>query len=340
MAAKPKDPIAETVSRAEYEALEKKLSDLTSLIQENLAGPEERGRLDTGDIVNLIQRTAAGAHRRPDYQALSGEARQALDAIDPLNWIREDTQVVHLIGRIGSTPLRHQMVLQNGVKIEKMRLRPIDKNPQPWLSCPYIFGARHFDMDVNMDDVRSKMLQNSKWFRFRVTRQMAEQGWMGRDPFPLQAVICPTEFEGVHGGMVYGRERQSSGIALREKVRELCQLNGQELWLDTDVYCPNAPNIRRQIENLQYRPWPHAYVEPQYAEAPLPEGVTLEEVLLPCIDPYEPNPYHRGCVAAVGTHTPISPFGAEGRPLNTGHSGRVAEMPSLDAAMFAGRAVT
>lgn len=250
------------------------------------------GGMTPGQIVDLVRR-ASDTMRRPDYEPLTGKAREELDAVDPLAWITEETPAAFFVGSQGSWPLRHEWQGTSGVKIEKFRCRPIEM-VKPWYSCPFVFADPH----GNIDNFRNNTLNSSQWWHHVISRQDAVASWIGRDPFPREVVVTMKDIVGRQGRQLVGKERLSSGIALREIVRKSLQMHPKRLFLDTDRYC-NGVAVKLPGD---YVGTPHSHV-----------------------DAWEPNPYSVGCECALGEDT-ISPF-REGMIVNRGatHDVAVAE---------------
>lgn len=298
MAAKPKADIADVV--AEKQQLGAQVAELKEMVlqQQTLLKQITDEKVDSGalpieEIVRFTQLANQQADR-PAHRPLSGKEREELDAIDPLAFIDESTAAVMLVSRIGSMAIRQETISRHGHKIPKLRLRHLG-NATPWISCPYVFKG------ATAADTESAELMNKDWHRFKIDVRMAEQAWIGEDPFPLESVITQGEMGGIEGRQILGTKRPSSGIDLRELVRWILQVNPQNIWFDTDFYCPG---INGKIQGFKFVGHTH-------------------------IDALEPNPYHRGCVTARGNihemyaTMPMSPF-PEGMAINTGRSAELA----------------
>lgn len=260
--------------------------------------------LDEAGIIRLIRAHARGDERRPDYEPLQGPEREALDAVDPLCWIDERTDRVHLVARTGMILLRGRHVLQNGVVIKKLRITR--KLVMRWQNCPYYFGGR------TPGDMVTNALHNDKWHFFELTERDAREMWMGRDPFPLEVVVRPQDLkEARASGEVFGERMKSSGIALREAVRKILQTHQQVVWFNTDVYCPNWDG----------RYWRHPY---NLSREKFPQRVH------PFVNPKEPNPYSTGCPNQTGDSGDVLvPVGPQGEMVNMGPSASVDDYRTL-----------
>lgn len=250
--------------------------------------------LSQADVVQLIKAHGTDDNRRPDYAPLEGGEREELDRVDPLRFIDEKTQAVYFVGRTSSIPLRQPWVTQQGIRVKKKRLSK--EQTMMWRNCPYYFGGR------TPRDTESNMLNNRDWHFFVFTARDAREMWVGRDPFPYEAIVEPDKLSDIRNSEAFGEMRKSSGIPLREGARRLLQANRQMLWFNTDIYAPN---------------WDGRYEHPPWNIR------KAKRVFHSDIDPREPNPYSTGCPSSTGRHGGVLvPVGPTGQMLNQGWSGQ------------------
>lgn len=173
-----------------------------------------------------------------DEAALPPDDDEYHEAFDPLAWITDDVEEVHLISRNSSilrTPSGENAAIGKlganawrGAYLNALRTRV-------WLNCHIDYGAEGADEQ----DATSRRRANKRWHYFVVTKEDARmafpEGHPKRDhrtqseidenvPTPGRAVVYPHEFQGMsERGVLKGKRRRCSGVKLRELTRLMLQ---------------------------------------------------------------------------------------------------------------------
>lgn len=160
-------------------------------------------------------------------------------SIDPLAWIDEGVDSVHLVGKISHltgntvpTPSRAEGV------VESVRAYAL----KDWNYCPFKLEGRTREESDNL------AIQYAKWHHHRVDRFYAERVFASKwAPFPKVACVASDSFAGKdHQGNPHGKRTPCSTDPLRELVRYYLQRYAGMLWLD---FVHHRAHIRVDLPN-------------------------------------------------------------------------------------------